>query len=248
MPFKVSDAAGIPNLRVLQFPASLPWTNRSSWMAVGFSLSPAPHFTEDIPHFFPPSWVSSFFFFFLHYHRSATAIFLFFLMFTLPQSQRLAGHVLMRWAGVRPLFQHWTLKHLQRERWREGDASADVFSVMSSTLFLSALPSPLLSVLALHHLPLESWEPWFMVCSWGRLIPLACNFCRLAWKFYQRSELFCSVHLTKTMIFMLGTWWSPSFLALSWLGIVLLSALPRDFLNEVIPTRQQRDWSGNSLS
>ena len=205
MPFKVSNAPGIPNLHVLQFPASLPWTNRSSWMAVGFSLSSSPRFTEDIPPFFPRSWVSSFFFFFLHYQRSGTAIFLFFLMSTLPQSQRLAGHVLMRWAGARPLFQRWALKHLHKSDVARGWCFCWCCSVLCPPP-CSLVPYPLLCFLSLlfRHLPLESWEPWFVVCSWGRLILLACNFCRLAWKFYQCSELFCSVHLTKTMILQVG--------------------------------------------
>lgn len=43
-----------------------------------------------------------------------------------------------------------------------------------------------------------------MVCSRRSLISLVCNFCGFAWKFYQRSELFCSVHWTKTVILQAG--------------------------------------------
>ena len=45
---------------------------------------------------------------------------LFPLISTLPQCQRLAGLVLMRWAGAQVLFQHWSLKHLQKREVARG--------------------------------------------------------------------------------------------------------------------------------
>ena len=142
--FEVSDAPDVPNLQVSCIP-SLDY--RSSWMAVGFfpliSLKIFPLAEFPLSSF--PSCTTA---------GLPLPSSLFFLMSTLPQCQRLAGHVLMRWPGAQVLFQYWSLRHLQKRGGKRAILLLMSFRVTFSALFLGASPSTLPSLLL--HLLLES--------------------------------------------------------------------------------------------